>query len=78
MGKFDKGVTNYTIAECTINVSFPEDEIKCRWCPFMKHYDGIDRDKCGLTDDILFSKELRGINCPLTIINTVSEGDLKK
>ena len=78
MARFDKGVNSYTIAECTISVSFPEDEVKCKWCPFIRHYDGLNRDKCSLTDDILFSLELRGINCPLTILNTVLEGDLKE
>jgi len=77
MGKFDRGVTSYTIAEATIQISFPEDDVKCKWCPFMKHYDGLDRDKCGLTEDILFSKEIIGHNCPLTILNQVNAEDLK-
>ena len=78
MGKFDKGVMYYTFVEATIEFGFPEDELKCKWCPFLKHYDGIDRDKCSLTDRILFSREIRDIHCPLTIINNVSEGDLRE
>ena len=78
MGRFDKGVTSYTFAECTISVSFPEDEVKCKWCPFLKHYDSIDRDKCSLTDDILFSREIIGHNCPLTILNTVDAKEIEK
>ena len=78
MGRFDKGVTSYTFAECTITVSFPEEEVKCKWCPFLKHYDSIDRDKCGLTEDILFSREIIGNNCPLTILNTVDAKEIEK
>lgn len=77
MPKFDRGVSYYTFAETTITVGFPEDELKCKWCPFIKHYDGLDRNKCGLTEDILFSTELRGINCPLTILNEVKTEELK-
>jgi len=77
MSKFDRGVTSYTIAETTIQVCFPESEIKCKWCPFLKHYDGLDRDKCGLTEEILFSKEIIGCHCPLTILNQVNAEDLK-
>ena len=77
MGRFDRGVTSYTFAECTIQVAFPEDEVKCKWCPFIKHYDSIDRDKCSLTEEILFSKEIIGHKCPLTIINNVDTEELK-
>ena len=78
MGKFDKGVGSYTFAECTISVSFPEDDVKCKWCPFLRHYDSIDRDKCSLTEDILFSREIIGHNCPLTILNQVNVEELDR
>lgn len=77
MGRFDKGVTSYTFAEATIQVAFPEDEVKCRWCPYIRHYDGIDRDKCALTEEILFSREIIGYKCPLTVINRVDVEELK-
>lgn len=78
MGKFDRGVDSYTFAEVTIEVAFPEDEVKCKWCRFLRHYDGIDRDKCGLTEEILYSRELIGYNCPLTIINNVKVEEMEK
>lgn len=78
MGRFDKGVTSYTFAECTIQVSFPEDEIKCKWCPFLRHYDSMNRDRCALTEDILYSTELIGIHCPLTVINNVKTEEMDK
>ena len=76
-GRFDRGVTSYTFAIAEIQVAFPEDEVKCKWCRFLKHYDGIDRDKCSLTDDILYSREIIGHNCPLTILNEVKTEELK-
>ena len=77
-GRFDKGVSIYTFAEVTVQVAFPEDEVKCKWCPFIRHYDGLDRDKCSLTDKVLFSKEIIGHNCPLTILNTVNAEEIEK
>lgn len=77
LAKFDKGVLNYSIATAEITVAFPEDDICCRWCPFVKHYESIDRDRCIITNDILYSRQIIGYNCPLTVINKVTEGDLK-
>ena len=78
MSRFDKGVSYYTIADVTFQVSFPEDEVKCKWCPFLRHYDGMDRDKCALTEEILVSREIIGFRCPLTIINDVKTEELEK
>ena len=76
MGKFDKGVTSYTFATVEVEIPFPEDEVKCKWCPFIIHYDSLDRDKCSLTNEILFSREITGRRCPLTIINNVKTEEL--
>ena len=78
MGRFDKGVTSYTFAEANIQVVFPEDEVKCKWCRFLRHYDGIDRDKCALTEEILFSREIIGFRCPLTILNNVKVEEIEQ
>ena len=77
MGRFDKGVSYYTFADLSIQFGFPEDEVKCKWCRFIRHYDSLDRDKCALTEEILYSKEIRGIHCPLVILNEVKAEDLK-
>ena len=45
MSRFDKGVTSYTVCNLDMNIYFPEDEIKCKWCPFVSHYDSLDRDR---------------------------------
>ena len=78
MGRFDKGVSSYTYADVTISVCFPEDEIKCKWCPFVRHYDGLNRDRCDLTSEILFSTEIIGQRCPLTILNNVKAEEIEK
>ena len=77
LGRFDRGVSSYSIADVTIQIAFPEQECKCRWCRFLTHNDGLDRDKCFLTGDIIYSRETLGVNCPLVFINEVTEGDLK-
>lgn len=78
MGRFDRGVSYYTFADLSMQIGFPEDEVKCKWCRFLKHYDSMNRDKCGLTDDILYSTELIGHNCPLVILNQVNAEELDK
>lgn len=76
--KFDGGVSFYTFASAEIQVCFPEDEVCCEWCPFIRHYDSIDRDKCSLTEEILYSRRLRGQHCPLVVLNSVEAEELKK
>ena len=76
--QFDSGVTSYTVAQCELTVYFPEDEVKCQWCPFPRHNDGLNRDRCGLTDEILVSREITGRRGPLTIINKVKTEDLEE
>lgn len=76
--KFDKGVSFYTYADLSIQIGFPEDEVCCHWCPFLRHYDSLNRDKCAITEDILYSTELRGIHCPLVILNDVRTEELDK
>ena len=78
MGKFDSGVSYYTFADLSMQIGFPEDDVKCKWCRFLRHYDNLDRDKCALTDDILYSRELIGHNCPLVILNDVKTEELEK
>jgi len=78
MGRFDKGIQNYTACDLTMTVWFPEDEVKCRWCPFITHYDSIDRDKCFLTQEILYSRDFTGLHCPLKVINNIDSEEMKE
>lgn len=75
--QFDNGVDNYTVTKCELTVYFPEHEVKCQWCPLIRHNDGINRDRCGLTDEIIVSREITGRKCPLNIINYVKAEDLE-
>lgn len=59
--KFINGVTFYTIGQAIVPVSFPEDDVCCKWCPFCKAERDIDRFWCKLTEKIIynpFSEEL--------------------
>lgn len=76
-GRFDKGCSYYTAMSCEIEVYFPEDCVCCQYCSFLKHYDGINRDRCILTDEILISREITGRECPLVKINEVKVEDMK-
>ncbi len=78
MGRFDKGVKFYTIASCEIQVNFPEDAVQCQYCPFVRHNDGLNRDRCSLTEEILVSREITGFKCPLVIINDVKAEEMEK
>jgi len=78
MSKFDRGISKYTVCNLDININFPEDEVKCKWCPFLTHFENLDRDRCKLTDEILYTREFTGLNCPLTIINSVEKGEMDK
>lgn len=65
--RFDAGVSYYTNGTALVMVSFPEDEIKCRWCRFLRQDAGSTRLKCVLTDEILYGPDLIGDHCPLKI-----------
>lgn len=76
--RFDQGINSYTVCNLDINIYFPEDEVKCKHCPFLVHYDSIDRDRCTLTQEILHTREFTGLRCPLTILNQVEAEELKQ
>lgn len=64
MKSFDKGVSFYTEATLRSVVSFPEDDVKCGWCRFLRK-DNEGRYRCRLTEEILYSIECIGAGCPL-------------
>lgn len=64
MKDFSKGVSYYTKA--TAKVGFPENDIVCGWCPLLMKDYGLDRQRCGLTGEILLAPKFSiGNNCPL-------------
>ncbi len=70
-GRFDKGVLYYTKGH--IEVYFPENEIKCRYCSFLRHIEGSDQLRCNYNNAVIYSKEHIGVNCPIKFEGEVKE-----
>lgn len=73
-GRFDKGILYYTKGTAHIDVFFPEDEVKCKYCPFLRFIDGVGQYRCRLTEKIIFSPEIIGVDCPIKFEGEVLEG----
>lgn len=64
MRSFSKGVSYYT--HSTVDISFPEDDICCYWCPLMASEYKPDREYCKKTGEYLLApKHTVGERCPL-------------
>lgn len=64
MKEFHNGVSYYTKAK--VEVGFPESDIVCAWCPMLMRDYGLDRQRCGLTGEILLAPKFSiGDRCPL-------------
>ena len=64
MKDFRNGVSYYTKA--TVDIGFPEDDVVCAWCPFLKSEYGLDRERCGKTGEVLVAPKYHiGYYCPL-------------
>lgn len=64
MKEFHGGVSFYTKA--TVEIGFPEDDVCCHWCPFLRADYKLDREICGKTGEVLFApKHDIGYYCPL-------------
>lgn len=64
--RFDSGVQWYTHGTFTVDVSFPEGDVKCKWCPFLRSDNGC-RHKCLLRERIVYSPETMADFCPLKL-----------
>ena len=58
------GVSWYDTGQVTVSVNFPEGDRRCKWCQFCRTDNGI-RQKCTLTNYILFSIDYIPTSCPL-------------
>lgn len=76
MPNFETGCKEYTFAQIDTQIAFPNTEVCCQWCPFISHNDGINRDSCKVTGEIIYSRKFRGVRCPLTILNTVNAKEI--
>lgn len=67
--EFRNHVTYYTSARVSTTIYFPEDKVKCYYCRFLKYEHGLDRYRCLLTDEIIYSPHAPGLPdcCPARI-----------
>ena len=72
-GRFDNGVRFYTTGELRLNVSFPENEVSCQWCPFLEYDRGLDRYSCSLTNRTLYSRFFIPEECPIEFPHKVED-----
>lgn len=71
---FESGVSWYTTGVASVPISFPEGEIRCQYCRFLRYNKDFRHYRCGLgleEDYIMdpFSYD-RGPNCPIIFEKT--------
>ena len=49
MSIYKNSVSYYTTGIASIKVHFPEDQVKCQWCEFLKNEQYANRNSCRLT-----------------------------
>lgn len=66
---FENGVSFYTTGTAKINVHFPENDVRCKWCPFCRAEENPGRYWCRLTNDMIYNPNYAGLPefCPITI-----------
>ena len=74
MPNFDSGVSYYTTGKASITVFFPEGQIKCQYCPYLKYEEWAKRYSCRITQERLLRPfEGIGHDCLLEIEGDVNE-----
>lgn len=65
--QFENGITHFTKAQAIVDVCFPEDEVRCHWCPFCRSEENLERYWCRLTNEMIYNpfSLRRGDKCPL-------------
>lgn len=61
--RFENGVQWYTRGR--VEISFPEAEVCCRYCPLMRSDAGNTRHVCISTGEILGNIDIRPRTCPV-------------
>ena len=60
------GVSYYTTGVASIAVHFPENLVKCQYCPYLKHEEWAKRYECRITQErILWPFDGVGNDCLL-------------
>lgn len=67
--RFKNGVSHYTIGRAVITIPFPEDCVRCQYCPYLKYEDYAKRHSCRITQEwLLYPFHGVGESCPIEII----------
>lgn len=66
---FDKGVSYYTHGTANIDIYFPENDVRCIWCPFCRAESDLRRFWCRLTNHMVYNPDCAGLPefCPIKI-----------
>ena len=73
-----RGATYFTTGTAMVNISFPEDKVKCTNCRFIKHEEALKRYSCRATDEILlYPHQGIGQQCPIVFHVQVDKGGRK-
>lgn len=75
--QFENGVLWFTKAQLAFDVYFPENEVKCQYCPFCRSDIDLKRYFCRITGKMLynpFAAELPD-GCPITVTGEIYKAD---
>lgn len=73
MKNFTKGVSYYT--KGAVDITFPEDDICCYYCPIMSSEYKPDRPYCRLTGEYLLAPQhMVGERCPIRFEEEKNDG----
>ncbi len=65
VARFDNGISWYTVGSVSLKIAFPEDDIKCKWCPHLRADEANGRHFCRLTGSVLYSINILADDCPI-------------
>lgn len=67
--EFPNGVSYFTDGEISLTVHFPEDRVKCHYCPFCRSENDLNRYWCRLTNKMIYNPYILGLpdGCPIQI-----------
>lgn len=69
------GVLRYTRGMVTVKIGFPNGEKKCKWCAFCRSDPSMRaRERCILTEEILYDIGAIGSSCPMTFTEDENDG----
>ena len=66
---FEKGVSYYTHGTASIDIYFPEIDVRCVWCPFCRSEADLGRFWCRLVNHMVYNPNYAELPefCPIKI-----------